>query len=433
MKPIVSIILTSYNKPNSIVKAIESVINQTYTHWELFIMDDNSNEETVKIISSYLNDPRIHYFNSQIKENERYKSTRYATLINEAIPKTKGKYISYLTDDNIYLPNRLKVMVNFLAQRKNVDVVYSEQRVKYFDQNGKCVKDHIRKAQGVQYRAAGRVDHCSVMHTRKIADLVYKKYGNYWNDDPQYWLNGDAAFWNRLNELQPFHPIPQILDVAWKFPESFQRLNANVPKNIPNGTLVRGLSNEIYLIDQQKRRLISNEMLQKLNYKIERIVKIPDPFLFKYEEGTPIDENIFLEPEKIPNQRLIKAKDSPSIYLIQNNKKYHIKNINVFKQYHFKVDDIVILEEDMISKIPDSNQTIDSVNNTKSILPDGVLFKCNSQFYLAFNNRLHSIEKDVINRLKLSVNDAIVMHPSLLSNYDKGEPFSWVKKSLFVK
>jgi len=43
VKPLISIILTSYNKPLFIGKAIESVIAQTETNWELFIMDDNSN------------------------------------------------------------------------------------------------------------------------------------------------------------------------------------------------------------------------------------------------------------------------------------------------------------------------------------------------------------------------------------------------------
>ncbi|MED4206758.1 glycosyltransferase [Neobacillus mesonae] len=433
MNPLVSIILTSYNKPNSVGKAIESVINQLYTHWELFIMDDNSNTETVQTIMKYLKNPKIHYFNSHIEESERYKTTRYATLINKAIPKTKGKYICYLTDDNIYLPNRLKTMVHLLERRKDVDIVYSEQLVKILSNNRKKINQIVRKTQGIQYKAAGRVDHCSVMHTRKIVNEVYKKYGGYWNDDPQFWINGDAAFWKRLNEFKPFYPIPQILDVTWKFPESFQRLYTNVPKTIPNGTLVRGLSNEIFVIDQQTRRRISKKMLGTLNYYEERVVKIPDPFLFKYEEGEPVDEEIFTYPEKIPNQRLIKGKNSPNIYYLQNHKKYRIKNLHVFKQYHFKQNDIVILDEEIVAKIPESNQIIDLLTNTGATLPDGTLFKCYSNYYLSYHNRLHPIQKDVINRLNLSVQQAVNMPTSILSHYSKGEPFKWVKKSMYVK
>ncbi len=46
MEKKISIILTSYNKPDLVKQAIESVLHQTYSNWELFVMDDHSNEET---------------------------------------------------------------------------------------------------------------------------------------------------------------------------------------------------------------------------------------------------------------------------------------------------------------------------------------------------------------------------------------------------
>ncbi len=101
MQPLISIILTSYNKPSLINQVIESVLMQTYKEWELFIMDDNSCPETINIIKNYLDDPRIYYENSFIQDNERYKTTRYATLINKALPLTRGEYICYLTDDTM--------------------------------------------------------------------------------------------------------------------------------------------------------------------------------------------------------------------------------------------------------------------------------------------------------------------------------------------
>ena len=79
-----------------------------FLSWMIIQMMKNS-----QIIKRYIDDPRIQYINSKIKDNERYKTTRYATLINEAIPNTKGKYITYLTDDNIYLPERFEIMANY--------------------------------------------------------------------------------------------------------------------------------------------------------------------------------------------------------------------------------------------------------------------------------------------------------------------------------
>ncbi len=54
MEKKVSIILTSYNKPDLVKQAIESVLHQTYSNWELFVMDDHSNEETSAAISTYI-------------------------------------------------------------------------------------------------------------------------------------------------------------------------------------------------------------------------------------------------------------------------------------------------------------------------------------------------------------------------------------------
>jgi spore maturation protein CgeD len=63
LNPKVHIILTSYNKPEMVGKAIESVLKQTLSTWELFIMDDASNEDTTAVIHSYLGDNRVHYYN----------------------------------------------------------------------------------------------------------------------------------------------------------------------------------------------------------------------------------------------------------------------------------------------------------------------------------------------------------------------------------
>ncbi|MEH7191670.1 glycosyltransferase family 2 protein, partial [Bacillus toyonensis] len=168
MQPKISIILTSYNKPSLINQVIESVLMQTYKEWELFIMDDNSCPETINVIKNYLEDPRITYKNSFIQDDERYKTTRYATLINEALLLTRGDYICYLTDDTIYLPNRLAEMLSYLEKHPEIDVVYSSQSVKYVDYNLQPINEFVREASKILYTAANVVDHCSVMHTRRI-------------------------------------------------------------------------------------------------------------------------------------------------------------------------------------------------------------------------------------------------------------------------
>lgn len=420
----VSCILTSYNKPETIASAIESVINQTFQDWELLIMDDNSNENIVKIIQRYLDDPRIEYFNSNIQDSERYRTTRYATLINEAIPKLRGKYITYLTDDNMFLPQRFNNMVDVLKRNSKIEIVYSKQLVKWFESNGKAKYEFIRRTRGVLTKAAGIVDHCSIMHTKKIINEIYRKYGGYWDDNPIYWFNGDATFWNRLTNIKPMHPIPEVLDIALKEPNSFQRLYAYLPKTIPNGTLVRGPSTDVYIIDNQERRKITDEVFLKLNYNDNQIVKIPDPFLFKYNEGTAIDINVFLNSSLLPNQRLIKALKNQTVYYFQRNKKHLIRNEKTFKDFKFKRDQIISISDDLVNQLLDG-EPIEPLSNNMTTLPDGILFDDKINYYISFNNLLHPIEKRVAIKLKLPVTDPVRIGTSFLCKFNHGEPFNW--------
>ncbi|MFC0561981.1 glycosyltransferase family 2 protein [Halalkalibacter alkalisediminis] len=419
MNPKVSVILTSYNKPQTVGKAIDSVLRQTMQEWELFIMDDASNEETAKVINKYLNDKRIHYCNSYVDDQDRYKKTRYAALINQAIPLTTGKYLSYLTDDTEYLPTRLKEMTNFLDRYSNIDIVYSGQMIQHVDNELKLVSMKTRKTKGVLKRAANRVDHCSVLHSRTIAEKVFRKYRSYWDDNPKYWHNGDAAFWSRLNEFEPFYPIHKVLDISYKTPSSFQKLNAFLPPKIPDGILVKGLGSEVYLIDQQKRRQIKDEMFDRLKYNHQKIVAVPDPVLFKYPCGDPIDESIFRN-QTIPNQRLIKAEERADLFYLQGNQKRKILDQKAIRRFHFKLEELVHVNQEDIENIADGPH-IHSTFSPKFILPDGVIYLEGSDYFLSYKNILHLIHIQVLKKLQFSEAEFVRMTKEERLLFEEGE------------
>ncbi|GAA3324576.1 hypothetical protein GCM10020331_053010 [Ectobacillus funiculus] len=91
-------------------------------------------------------------------------------------------------------------MVDVLNQnRKKIQIVYSQQLVRDMDENGEVQSETIRKkTNGILNKPVGLVDHCSIMHTREIADKIFRNYGGYWDDDPAYWFNGDAAFFGTV-------------------------------------------------------------------------------------------------------------------------------------------------------------------------------------------------------------------------------------------
>jgi len=217
----VSIILTSYNKPKFVGKAIEGILNQTYPDFELWLMDDNSNEETQQVIASYLNDQRIRYFRSNITEiSERAKSIRYAVLINKALESCQGKYISYATDDNVYYPERLERMIHMLETNPEINIVYSSSKVVFLDKEDKLKNTMHRIAKSVTTVASCQVDHCSVMHRADILPVIYQRWGSYWDEDPQFYFIGDARFFWRLCHYWSFYPLSEILDDNYMTTES---------------------------------------------------------------------------------------------------------------------------------------------------------------------------------------------------------------------
>lgn len=213
--------MTSYNKPEYIQKAISAVLNQTFTDFELLLMDDNSGEETQRVIEPFLKDERVHFFRSDIqKMEERVKKTRYAVLINEALNFAQGEYITYATDDNCYKPNRLEKMVNYLDHHPSVQIVYSSSQTTYLDENGDTKKEITRPAKSVTWIAPCALDHCAIMHRASILSVIEKNWGSYWDEDPQFYRIGDARFFWRLNHFWPFYPINEVLDENLITPQS---------------------------------------------------------------------------------------------------------------------------------------------------------------------------------------------------------------------
>lgn len=204
----VSVLLTVYNKPKWLRQCIDSVVDQTYPNWELVIMEDNSpNPEVKEILYSYLSHPQIHVVFSEVSEEDRYKTARYATLINQGFYYSDGDYITYLTDDDFYFPERLAVMVEALSA-SDVHVVYGPQQTVDADGNF----GSVRWTSGLRYGKAGdpteafnHVDHNSVMHTRE----AFVRAGG-WYDDPGVWGGADAYFWRRLTEAgYVFYPVSE--------------------------------------------------------------------------------------------------------------------------------------------------------------------------------------------------------------------------------
>lgn len=103
--PLVSILMTAYNREKYIAEAIESVLASSYQKWELIVVDDQSKDKTLEIARSYeLRDPRIKVILND-KNLGDYPNR------NKAASFARGKYIKYLDSDDVFYPYGLEVMV----------------------------------------------------------------------------------------------------------------------------------------------------------------------------------------------------------------------------------------------------------------------------------------------------------------------------------
>ena len=105
---LVSIIMPSWNTANFIAESIQSVINQTYTNWELLIVDDCSTDNTDEVVASF-KDKRIRYFKN--KKNSGAALTR-----NKAMRKAQGEWIAFLDSDDLWMPEKLERQIDFMKK-----------------------------------------------------------------------------------------------------------------------------------------------------------------------------------------------------------------------------------------------------------------------------------------------------------------------------
>ena len=115
--------MTSYNYAALIGEAINSVLNQSYEYWELLIVDDGSNDNSIEIIQSYCNrfPNRIFLFTHENHKNKNIKES-----IELGISKAKGELIAFLESDDIWREDSLEKRVNVFLQHENLACVYSD-------------------------------------------------------------------------------------------------------------------------------------------------------------------------------------------------------------------------------------------------------------------------------------------------------------------
>lgn len=119
MSELVSVIIPTYNRAHLIGDAIESIIKQTYSNWELIIIDDGSNDNTEEVVTRYVaQDARIFY--------HKQRNAGSGGARNTGIRLAKGKYITFLDSDDVFKPEKIQKQYELIMQDTSIKVVVCE-------------------------------------------------------------------------------------------------------------------------------------------------------------------------------------------------------------------------------------------------------------------------------------------------------------------
>ena len=195
---LVSIVLPIYNGEKYMRQSIESVINQTYKNWELIIIDDCSSDNTPEIAKEYANqDNRIKYYRNET-------NLKLPRGLNRGFSLSKGEYLTWTSDDNLYLPTAIERMVHTL-KKDNSDFVFATCDV--INEEGKVIEIIKAPKDYKQAIVGGNFVGACFLYTRK----VYEAIGEY---NPDCFLVEDYDYWLRI--FARFE-VSNIQDVLYQY------------------------------------------------------------------------------------------------------------------------------------------------------------------------------------------------------------------------
>jgi glycosyltransferase involved in cell wall biosynthesis len=137
---LVSVVIPARNMARYLPLAIESVLSQSCTSWDLHVVDDGSTDHTPDVVRRYLTDPRVHYWTQPNQER--------AVARNKGIGCSAGEYIAFLDADDLWQPDKLSKQIAILDRDRSAALCYTHAR--YIDSEGRplTAEKHLAAREG---------------------------------------------------------------------------------------------------------------------------------------------------------------------------------------------------------------------------------------------------------------------------------------------
>jgi len=193
---LVSVIIPTYNRANFLKEAIDSVLNQDYKNFELIVVDDGSTDETTSVLKGYYD--KIKYI--------RIPHQGVSRARNVGIEQAKGGLIAFLDSDDLWMPKKLSIQVEFFKKHLDALVCQTEE---IWIRNGRRVnpkKYHIKPSGMIFEQCLKRcmVSTSSVMVRRSLFESI----GVF---DESFYVCEDYEIWLRVSARYPIYLLREAL------------------------------------------------------------------------------------------------------------------------------------------------------------------------------------------------------------------------------
>ena len=203
MPPSISVIMPVYNAGKFLKESIESILQQSFTNFEFFIIDDASTDNSVEIIQSYT-DKRIRFIQKEF-------NTGYTDSLNMAVQLSKGKYIARMDADDISFKHRFQQQFQFMESHTEVLVLGTAYKI--IDTNTIVQLPITNEEAKIVAMMNVPVAHPTVL----IRKEVFDKYGLWYNK--KYEPSEDYDLWTRVLEKGSIENLPGTFLYYRRHPE----------------------------------------------------------------------------------------------------------------------------------------------------------------------------------------------------------------------
>lgn len=199
--PVVSVLIPAYNAEKYLSETIQSVLEQTFTDYEIVIIDDGSRDGTERVVRSF-SDPRIRFFR---KENGGPASAR-----NVGLKMAQGKWIAFLDSDDLWLPEKLDIQIKVATEHPSAGLIYSDC-VRFGEKGLEEVRSTIfRPGSGnVFWKLISEGNFIGTLTVIAKREILLACSG--FDESPEIQGSEDYDLWIRVAYLQELFYIPKVL------------------------------------------------------------------------------------------------------------------------------------------------------------------------------------------------------------------------------